>query len=106
MPDFDIRECFNRPLLPPRRSCILPLSARNQLNASFKPLVDEIHEANPKVMFFDQNEIFCDSENCRLIQDGLPLYRDEYHHISEFGSIRIAENFVAFLRQNLPEALQ
>ena len=104
--DLDLRECFGRPLFPAKRDCTLPLNLREDLNAHFKPLVDSIHASNPKVLFFDQNDLFCDDRNCSLIRDGLPLYRDEYHHISVFGSIRIAENFVAFLRQNLPEALQ
>jgi hypothetical protein len=50
--------------------------------------------------------VFCNEKNCSLIRDGLPLYRDQFQHMSEFGSIVIAENFVGFLRQNLPEALQ
>jgi peptidoglycan/LPS O-acetylase OafA/YrhL len=104
--DIDMRECFSRALFAPKRSCIMPLSLREDLNAHFKPLVDSIHASNPKVLFFDQNDLFCNGRNCSLIRDGLPLYRDEYRHISEFGSIRVAENFVGFLRQNLPEALQ
>jgi peptidoglycan/LPS O-acetylase OafA/YrhL len=104
--DFDMRECFSRPLFPATRSCTLPLSLRKDLNAHFKALVDSIHASNPKVLFFDQNDLFCNERDCSLIRDGLPLYRDEYHHISEFGSIRVAENFVGFLRQNLPEALR
>jgi peptidoglycan/LPS O-acetylase OafA/YrhL len=104
--DFDMRECFSRPLFPAKRNCTLPLSLREDLNAHFKPLVDSIHASNPKVLFFDQNDLFCNARNCSLIRDGLPLYRDEFHHISEFGSIRVAKHFVDFLRQNLPEALQ
>lgn len=104
--DFDMRECFSRPLFAAKRSCTLPLSLREDLNAHFKPLVDSIHASNPKVIFFDQNNLFCNDKNCRLIRDGLPLYRDEFHHISEFGSTVIAEQFVRFLRQNLPEILR
>jgi peptidoglycan/LPS O-acetylase OafA/YrhL len=106
MVDLDLRECFGRALFPAKQNCILPLNVREDINAHFKPLVDGIHASNPNVLFFDQNDLFCNDRNCSLIQDGLPLYRDEYHHISEFGSIRVAENFVAFLRQNLPQALQ
>jgi peptidoglycan/LPS O-acetylase OafA/YrhL len=106
MVDLDLRECFGRALFPAKQNCTLSLNPREDVNAQFKPLVDSIHASNPKVLFFDQNDLFCNDRNCSLIQDGLPLYRDEYHHISEFGSIRIAENFVAFLRQNLPQALQ
>ncbi len=104
--DFDMRECFSRPLFPAVRSCTLPLSLREDLNTHFKPLVDSIHASNPKVLFFDQNDMFCDDKNCNLIRDGLPLYRDEMHHISLFGSNLVAENFVGFLQQNQPEALQ
>ncbi len=103
--NFDIHQCFSRAYFPATRNCMVPLSVRESLNAHFKPLVDSIHASNPKVLFFDQNDIFCDARNCNLIRDGLPLYRDEVHHISEFGSIGVAENFVGFLRQNLPEAL-
>ncbi len=104
--DFDMRECFSRPLFPAKQNCLLPLSLREDLNAHFKPLVDSIHASNPKVLFFDQNDLFCNSRNCSLIRDGLPLYRDEFHHISEYGSNLIAQHFVIFLRQNLPEVLQ
>jgi hypothetical protein len=104
--DFDLHQCFPRPFFSATRSCTLPLSLREDLNAHFKPLVDSLHASNPEVLFFDQNGLFCNDRDCSLIRDGMPLYRDELHHISEFGSMRIAELLVGFLRQNLPEALQ
>jgi len=103
--DYDIRSCFSRPLAPASRQCKEPVSMREQLNARFQPLIDSFHRTNPEVLIFDPNGLFCNAGSCSFIRDGLPLYRDQFQHVSEYGSGIIANDFAAYLRTNLPEAL-
>lgn len=35
----------------------------------------------------------------------MPLFRDEYHHVSEYGSKLISESFVKWAQTNLPDIL-
>lgn len=98
--DFDIRNCYKRPFFQATRVCTVSADQRAKLNANFKPLIDSIHATNPRVLFFDENDLFCDATSCNLIRDGLPLYRDEYHHVSLYGSDIIGAQFAEFLRNH------
>jgi hypothetical protein len=90
---YDIRNCFARPFQDTKRSCQVDLGVRRELNELFRPLIDYLAKSNPRVLFFDQNDLFCDENRCSMIKDGMPLFRDEAQHLSEFGSIRLAEIF-------------
>lgn len=102
---FDIRECYTRPLAPRRSDCTVPLSARDDLNARFKPIADYVRATNPQTLIFDENSVFCESGKCNVIRDGLPLYRDQFDHISEYGSALVAQSLANFLQQKLPDAV-
>jgi peptidoglycan/LPS O-acetylase OafA/YrhL len=90
---YDIRNCFARPFQGRKRNCEVEPAARRQLNAQFQPLIDLLAKTNPQVQFFDQNDLFCDDKRCSMIKDGMPLFRDEAQHLSEFGSIELAKIF-------------
>jgi peptidoglycan/LPS O-acetylase OafA/YrhL len=104
--DYDIRACFARPLRQAARDCEVPLSERDRVTAGFAPLVKRISTTNPKVAFFDQNALFCDASTCSMVKDGMPLLRDEFHHLSEYGSVRMVALFEDWARTNLPDVLR
>jgi peptidoglycan/LPS O-acetylase OafA/YrhL len=97
---YDIRACFARPFQRPKKSCEIELGARREMNELFQPLIDQITKTNPQVLFFDQNDLFCDKKRCSMIKDGMPLFRDEAQHLSEFGSIQLAHIFKKWAAAN------
>lgn len=105
-PGFFPKACFSTPLRPVPRDCTFPAVQRATLLARFRPLVDAISASNPRVLFFEQNEIYCpDGDHCSLVRDGLPLHRDDTH-ISEYASIGLQPYFTRWVRDNLPEFLE
>lgn len=105
-PDYDIRGCFLRPFNPRKRTCELDIKIRSELTQSFKPLVAHLSRSNPNVAFFDQNDVFCNERKCSMVLNGMPLFRDEFHHVSEYGSNEIARLFAAWTHINVPEMLK
>ena len=101
--EVDIRGCFNRPLRPASLSCDFDTARRDEERRSFQPLIDALSISNPSVLFFDPNGLFCQGARCSLVRDGLPLYRDEYQHISEYGSRLLSDLFVAWSREHVPD---
>ncbi|VFR39843.1 O-antigen acetylase [plant metagenome] len=91
--DGDLKGCFARPLKTPQQSCELPLGARKELDAKFQPLVDALAASHPDIPFFDQNDMLCDGDRCSLIVDGMPAFRDEYSHYSEYASEVLVKRF-------------
>ena len=102
---FDIRRCFPRPLgqVPP--DCSIPLSAREKINVDFRPVTEALRAQRPEVKVFDINDLFCNSTACSFKRDGMPLYRDEFDHLSEYGSIEAGKMFATWAKQNEPEIL-
>lgn len=105
-PQYDTRECFTRPLRATARSCTVGVDRRNQLLRDFAPLIDEISRTEPDVVFFDQNAMLCDQTKCSFLRNGLPLFRDEYHHYSEYGSQQVTAVFVAWAKKHVPGMLE
>ncbi|WP_148264872.1 acyltransferase family protein [Collimonas fungivorans] len=103
--DYDIKGCFARPLKEPQRDCIMPPEDVKKFKDAFAPIMASISKSHPNVAFFDQNQLFCDKEKCSMIRDGMPLFRDEYHHISEYGSIELSQIFVKWAEINAPGIL-
>jgi len=103
---YDIRNCFSRPFQDPKRNCEVEVAKRRQLNELFRPLIDELAKTNPGVLFFDQNDLFCDEKICSMIKDGMPLFRDEAQHLSEFGSIEVAKIFKKWAVANAPSLIR
>lgn len=103
---YDIKGCFSRPFTSPKNDCTKPESDLLRLQSSFSKLMNEIKESNPKTLFFDQNQFFCNSKECNFIVDGMPVFRDEYGHYSEYASVKLAEHFAAWAKVNAPEIVQ
>ncbi|MBG8559714.1 acyltransferase [Pseudomonas sp. SD17-1] len=103
---YDIKGCFSRPFTAPKNECTKPASDLQRLKSSFSQLVVEVKASNPMTMFYDQNEFFCDAERCNFIVDGMPVFRDEYNHYSEYASKKLAEHFALWAKKNAPEIIQ
>jgi len=72
--------------------------------AGIDAVIEEVHRLHPDVPVFQQNPLFCDSGECRLVKDGMPLLRD-FRHYSEFGSRQIIALFAEWAKTNMPEIL-
>jgi peptidoglycan/LPS O-acetylase OafA/YrhL len=102
-PGFDTKACFRSPFYQNPKDCLVPSSYRKDLVNNFNPLINAVKNKYPKVLFFDQNEIFCDryDNNCSFIRDKLPLHRDT-SHISEYASILMQDYFNNWSKINIP----
>lgn len=101
----DIKKCFPRPFSTSRWDCEVDYSEYLESMNNFNSYVDRISLTNPNVLFFDPNELFCRNQKCSLIHNRMPLYRDQYQHISEYGSGVLSEIFVEWAKANSPELL-
>lgn len=90
----DLKKCYSRPLSPAKEDCKLPISERDKVEENFSALKHAISERHPSVRFFDPNDTFCDVSECSLTIDGMPIYRDEYSHLSEYASYKVARRFI------------
>jgi peptidoglycan/LPS O-acetylase OafA/YrhL len=102
-PTYDIKGCFARPLKKPSKDCEFSLTDYEKHLEYFDPVVHAISQTNPNVSFFDPNKLFCDADNCSFIRNKMPLLRDEYFHISEYGAIELADIFENWARVNIPD---
>jgi hypothetical protein len=91
---YNIKGCYTRPLARAERDCKIPASEHRNLKSSFQPLVDSLKSTNPRVLFFDQNILFCDDVVCSFKLPVMPAFRDEFAHLSEFASLLLFDEFV------------
>jgi peptidoglycan/LPS O-acetylase OafA/YrhL len=103
-PGFDVKSCFSRPLRRKAQDCSFAPAERQKMDEQFRPLVDAISSTNPRVLFFDQNEMYCESGTCAYIRNGMPLYRDKAH-LSEYGSDLLQDYFTRWAESNVPALL-
>lgn len=105
-PGFDPKACFRSPLRQQPKDCVISPEVRNTLSRDFDPLLLSIKKELPGVLFFDQNDVFCDRPDgkCSFVKNGMPLHRDEVH-ISEYASILIQDYFTQWASMNLPTIL-
>lgn len=96
----ELKNCYARPFSPAKADCSLDASVRARLDAGFEPLKQEILKSHPDVKFFDQNDVFCNKEKCNLLIDGMPIFRDQYSHFSEYASKKVAERFTEWAKLN------
>jgi peptidoglycan/LPS O-acetylase OafA/YrhL len=101
---YNIKTCLARPFRAGAK-CEIAAQEIANLKNQFQPLVDSISRTNPRVAFFDPNAVFCTDGQCSLVRNGMPLYRDEAWHLSEYGSVELSKIFEAWARVNLPELL-
>lgn len=101
----DARACFMRPLKRAPSDCVIPISVREKIDGVFNPIKAEIQKRFPTVKFFDQNDTFCTEKKCDLVYEGMPVFRDESGHYTEFASKVIAAKFAEWAKVNAPSAL-
>lgn len=102
--DVDVRGCFTRPLVSATaEGCTLPIEKKHEVDERFKPMKDAILAEFPDVKFFDQNQLICDSDNCSMVLDGMPVFRDQFYHYSEYASDRMSEYFSEWAKENAPD---
>ena len=101
----NIQSCFARPfkLVPPKK-CETSLAQRIEVANYYKPLREYFAKSNPDVLFFNQNDIFCNNEKCSMVRDGMPLMRDDVH-MSEFASIEVSKIFAKWAAEHAPEMI-
>lgn len=80
-------------------SCKITKEQANKLRASEDKLVSEIRESYPGVEIYDPMIDLCDEQDCYLIKNGKPLYRD-HHHLSEYGSSTVGERLYKILKSD------
>jgi peptidoglycan/LPS O-acetylase OafA/YrhL len=98
--NYNPRACFSRPYRSPDRDCSVPLEERQRLLNEFSKLRTRVATRMSNVYFFDQNDTFCTDKACSMVIDGLPAYRDEYFHYSEYASDRVGKLFVEWATKN------
>ncbi|MCT9823034.1 peptidoglycan/LPS O-acetylase OafA/YrhL [Pseudomonas sp. TE36184] len=107
--DYNVKGCFTRSTHLYSGSdsqCSIGLEKLNKLEADFAPLENEIKNAFPTVQFFDQNSMYCDDTQCSMVIDGMPVFRDEYYHYSEYASSKLADLFVTWATIHAPGILK
>ncbi len=105
-PSYDVKGCLPRPSAAPEYDCIAPLSERASHDVNIKPLFDSLKKTNPKVLFFDSNDMFCNEKECSYMLNGMPAFRDEFAHFSEYASNLQALYFERWAKNKLPEIFQ
>uniref|UniRef100_UPI0040472219 acyltransferase family protein n=1 Tax=Polynucleobacter sp. TaxID=2029855 RepID=UPI0040472219 len=103
-PGFDPKLCYTTPLRKTAQDCSFPIQKKVNLAQDFAPLKEAILKTNPKVVFFDPNEMYCNEQSCSYLLGGLPLNRDS-GHFSEFGSMELQRYFTEWAKINIPEIL-
>lgn len=98
------KSCFSKPFQPEAKNCSIPYAKRDALDEAFKPLIDSLAQSNPNVLFFDQNDVFCENGVCFGVKEGMPLHRDP-RHTSEFASIELQQYFSLWAKTQIPQLL-
>lgn len=102
-PSYDVKGCLSRPSHPAEYDCKINSLAHTEKQMALKPLLDSLKKSNPKVGFFDMNNVICDDKYCSFLNDGMPIFRDQYFHTSEYGSNLIALYFEEWVKKNAPD---
>lgn len=106
-PSYDIKSCFSRPLMSVKNNCELPYSEYVERTRQFDLLVARLKASNPKILGFNQNDVFCNNQKCSYIIDGMPAFRDEDHHLSEYASkLLFSKHFIPWAKENIPDILK
>ncbi|EMD4022608.1 TPA: acyltransferase family protein [Escherichia coli] len=99
----DIKACFSRPLKAPQKTCESDLTEVNDIRQHMAHLKERVSAIYPNTLYFDPNLAFCDDEKCSSVKNGLPMYRDEYKHLSEYGSMKVGDEFAKWAKYNTPD---
>nr|WP_272932144.1 SGNH hydrolase domain-containing protein [Vibrio parahaemolyticus] len=98
---FHPANCYRRNVFGGKVDCSFNYKKKESINVSFAPLINELEKYDYNIRYFDQNIVFCESENsCSYTNNGIPLYRDSSPHTSEYASIKLQEYFNKWLISN------
>ena len=100
-PGFHPKSCFSRPHISQENDCSFSIELWHAQTERFSRLVQSIKSSNAKVIFYDQNELFCANSLCSFTLDGMPLHRDIVH-LSEYASDKVGALFSRKMRVALP----
>lgn len=80
--------------------CVMDKNASIKARLSEDWMVQNIQATFPSVLIYDplENGDFCNSTQCYMVKNGLPIYRDQ-HHLSISGSQLIAKDMVKKFRK-------
>lgn len=98
--NYSIKSCLSRPLKTPQNDCFIPEDAHTSLLKGLTPVIDELSSRYPGVRFFDQNEAFKVEGGYSMLPEGIPAFRDEYYHYSEYASKRVGDHFSKWIEKN------
>lgn len=101
----DVKSCLGRPLKEVSNECNVSLTKLDELRNNFDKVKSSLTREFPSILFFDPNGIFCDENECSSIKNELPLYRDEYRHLSPYASQLVGDEFSIWAKDNIPEIL-
>lgn len=102
----NIKGCFARPLKKPMEDCETDLAEVTKIRESFGAFSAEIKKTHPNVKFFDPNSLICDDRKCSSVRKGLPIYRDQFKHLSVFASMELGDIFAEWAEEHAPELLK
>ncbi|EMK0350486.1 acyltransferase [Citrobacter amalonaticus] len=95
----NIKACFTRPLKPATQDCSTNEREVTEIRSNFTRLERAIRDRHPDVMFFDPNTVFCSKSGCSSVIDGLPVFRDDYKHFSEYASEKVGDKFFDWMEK-------
>lgn len=95
---FHPATCYRRSISGDKVDCSFNIAIKEDIDAGFSPLIDELRKHDYNISYFDQNVVFCNKENrCSYTRDDLPLYRDSASHTSVYASILLQNHFNEWL---------
>jgi len=100
-PKFHPKDCFRIPIFAGEKpkDCSFPVEERTEIMNEFKPVITRISKTNPEVVFFDQNQVFCQGGDCSYVSNGMPMHRD-LGHTSEYASIALQHYFTKWAEKH------
>ncbi|WP_387491370.1 acyltransferase family protein [Photorhabdus sp. RM96S] len=104
--NFNIKACFSRPFKKADEDCETDLKEVTSIRHNFNMLIKTLHKDHPNVLFFDPNSLICDNKGCSSIRKGLPIYRDDFKHLSAFASRELGDIFADWAAKNAPDLVK
>jgi peptidoglycan/LPS O-acetylase OafA/YrhL len=98
--DFEPRACIRRAGVAStqtRTDCSMPAATWRQAVAPHDEAVASVLKDFPQVKLFDAAAQLCEGGRCRVMVDGMLMYRDT-HHLSYRGDLWMGERFARFMQ--------
>lgn len=102
----NIKACFSRPLKKPDEDCTSDLTEVTKIRDEFNRLAETLSAKHPGVLYFDTNSLICNDEICSSVRKGMPIYRDQFKHLSAFASRELGDIFAGWARIHAPDLVE